>query len=71
MYGTDMILVQAVGTEGKAYDLWSVNHNSPTQDSSQDIDPGYSFNSTYVKVVMNRKLNTGDSKDYAIPLVSA
>ncbi|CDW75650.1 cytochrome b5-like heme steroid binding domain containing protein [Stylonychia lemnae] len=69
MSSVDMLLVQANGVSSLAYDLWSVNHNTPKTDSIQNIDYQFEANTTHVKFYVTRKIATGDtSQDYKIDL---
>lgn len=61
MSNVDMLLLQANGDKSLAYDLWSVNHNTPKPDNDQNIDYKFEVSSTHVKFSVKRKVSTGDT----------
>ena len=51
-------------------DVYSRGHSTPALDPIQNYMTVYNFNNTHVTFTSDRPLNTGDSNDYIIPLVS-
>jgi hypothetical protein len=70
MRNCDYVLWQANPNSPSVSDLYSAGYGTPYADSNQNYVSSYTMNSTYVTFTSDRKLNTGDSGDYVIPLVS-
>lgn len=66
MTNCDMVIWQANGKDSKVQDLWSTGRDTPKIDKRQDYVSTYTFNSTHVSFVSDRKLNTRDSQDFVI-----
>ena len=60
MYDADMILVQTEGLMAKAFDLYSINHNTPQRDQVQNIEYYFRTDGKRVTVYVERRLSTGD-----------
>jgi hypothetical protein len=66
MTNCDMVIWQANGKDSVVQDLWSTGRDTPRIDQRQDYVSTYTFNTTHVSFVSDRKINTKDSQDFVI-----
>ncbi len=70
MTNCDMVIWQANGLmNSNIIDLYSYGQTTPVVDKQQDYVSTKVYNGTHVIFTSDRKINTGDPKDFVIPLV--
>ena len=70
MKNCDMVIWLANPSNINQWDCYSTGNYQPPQDSlPNDWSTTYTQNSSHVEFVSDRKVDTGDSQDYAIILV--
>lgn len=70
MKGSDAVAFKASSTSPAVEDMYASGHYRPSTDAQNDYTTTYTSNSSYVSFVSSRKLNTGDSNDYIVTLVT-
>ena len=68
--GADMVQIKADGINSRVYDKFSAGYISPPQDARKDLTDNKFrfFPGGYIRFTLVRKLDTGDSSDFLIPV---